>query len=273
MVRAGSPPVEIAVHDLGGSGPQLLISHATGFHGRSYEPLAAALADHFRSIAFDYRGHGDTPVPPGWAVAWEGYGDDAVAVAESLDHPLAAFGHSMGGTAVLMAAHRHPSWFTRLVLFEPIVLPPHPPAPDGGPAGIVEGARRRRATFPSFDDAYRNYAAKPPLNAFTPAALHAYVDHGFRLVPGGVELKCTPEHEAATFEMGGRHATWELLPEIEVPVTVVGGVLDGTPPAAFAGEISDRLPNGSLVYVDDFDHFAPMADPEAVAKIIIAAAG
>ena len=72
--------VQIAVHDLGGTGERLLVSHATGFHGRCYEPMAAALAHRFHSVAFDYRGHGDTPRPDG-PVDWERYGDDAEAMA------------------------------------------------------------------------------------------------------------------------------------------------------------------------------------------------
>ena len=80
MIVPSTDGVEIAVHDLGGTGPPLLISHATGFHGRCYEPLAHALADRFHSVAFDYRGHGDTPQPDG-PVDWQRYGDDAEAMA------------------------------------------------------------------------------------------------------------------------------------------------------------------------------------------------
>jgi pimeloyl-ACP methyl ester carboxylesterase len=273
MVRPDPAAVDVAVHDLGGDGPLLLISHATGFHGRCYEPMAHALGDRFHSIAPDYRGHGDTPVPADWVVDWAGFGDDAVTVAESLDHPLVAFGHSMGGAALLMAAHRHPDWFTRLVLFEPIAFPRRDDDRESPQSTIAAIARRRRATFPSLDEAYDNYASKPPMNSFTPEALRAYVDHGFAPDPEGVRLKCAPEFEAATFELGAQQNTWELLADIDVPVTVIGGVLDGTPPAAIAGAIADALPNGSLVYVDEFDHFAPMVDPAAVAKIVIDASG
>ena len=71
-------------------------------------PLAEALAPRFHSIAFDYRGHGDTPQPPNIEVDWNRYADDVEAVALSLTRPLPAFGHSMGGACLLMAAHRHP---------------------------------------------------------------------------------------------------------------------------------------------------------------------
>jgi pimeloyl-ACP methyl ester carboxylesterase len=185
-------------HDLGGEGPVLLVSHATGFHGRCYLPMAGELRTRHRCIALDYRGHGDTPMPPGVAVTWEGYGDDATAVARTVADaagtPVVAFGHSMGGACLLMAAHRDPTLFERLVLFEPIVFPPQGLRdPDEGPSPLIAGARRRRRTFPSFDDAIENYARKPPLGSFTHAALEAYVRYGFtRGDDGQVYLSCDP---------------------------------------------------------------------------------
>ncbi len=270
--------VEIAVHDLGGTGTPLLISHATGFHGRCYIPLANELAASFHSTAFDYRGHGDTPRPAG-EIDWEQYGDDAVAIAtwlvEQTSSPIDAFGHSMGGACLLMAAHRAPTLFRRLVLFEPIVFPPGGigPAPSDGADGfespMVVGARRRRATFASYDAAIANYASKPPLNAFTPAALDAYVRYGFAQgEEGEVHLKCLPDTEAGTFATGGLHHTWEHLPTIETEVLVVAGVLQPMQPAMIAQPVAERLPNGRYLQRDDLDHFGPMTHPAEIARLI-----
>ena len=55
--------VRLAVHDLGGDGPPLLLSHATGFHGHVFAPLAAALSARFHCWAIDYRGHGSSERP------------------------------------------------------------------------------------------------------------------------------------------------------------------------------------------------------------------
>ncbi len=267
-----SDGVRIAVHDLGGVGPDLLISHATGFHGRCYLPLAAALADRFHSIAFDYRGHGDTPQPDGVPVDWEHYGDDAEATARSLPRPIVAFGHSMGGACLLMAAHRDPSLFSCLVVFEPIVFPPQGIRPDTGePSPLSKGARRRRAVFPSHEDAIANYASKPPLGSFTPEALDAYVRYGFRADEDGqVHLKCQPDIEAATFDMGGVHRTWDVLPEITTPVLVVAGKVEPMQPSNIAAGVAERLPHGSYLEFDEVDHFAPMTHPEHMADVIAA---
>lgn len=264
--------VPIAVHDLGGVGPGLLVSHATGFHGRCYLPMAAALATGLHSVAFDYRGHGDTPRPDG-PVDWERYGDDAVAMGRAMRDafggPVLAFGHSMGGACLLMAAHREPGLFSRLVLFEPIVFPPAGIRPQGDESPLAAGARRRRAVFPSHEAAIENFASKPPLRSFTPAALEAYVRHGFRAGEDGqVHLKCLPDTEAATFETGGTHRTWDALPEIDLPVLVVSGVVEPMQPSSIAAGVAERLPAGRYLELPEFDHFAPMTHPEEMAAII-----
>ena len=60
----------------------------------------------FHSWGMDFRGHGDTALPDGWTVSWDGYGDDAFAAASALaalpggHGGVVAFGHSMGGAAL-----------------------------------------------------------------------------------------------------------------------------------------------------------------------------
>ena len=275
MIVNSSDGVEVAVHDLAGHDaehPVLLISHATGFHGYCYQPLAEALATRFHSIAFDYRGHGDTPQPAHVDIDWNRYTDDVEAVALSLTRPLWAFGHSMGGSCLLMAAHRHPDLFSHLVIYEPIVFEPDALSDDDSPPRLAEGARRRRATFASFDAAFANFASKPPLSRFTPAALDAYVRHGFAADDDGqVHLKCRPELEAATFEMSKQQHAWDLLPEITIPVFVVCGALAEDSPARHSRAVAEHLPNGKYLQVDELDHFGPMTHPDMVAGLVTAA--
>ena len=273
MIVPSTDGVEIAVHDLGGRGPTLLLSHATGFHGYCYEPLAHALADRFHAIAFDFRGHGDTPRPDG-AVDWNRYADDAEvmavwAVEQQGGRPIDAFGHSMGGACLLMAALRRPTLFRRLVLFEPIVMPPDsafPSDPEANP--MVIAARRRRARFASYQAVIDNYSSKPPLAGFTREAMQAYVRHGFAPDDDGVHLKCRPDTEAETFAMSRGHDTWDRLPEIDTEVLVLSGRVEEMQPSRVAAGVADRLPNGRYLQLDELDHFGPMTHPHLVADII-----
>jgi pimeloyl-ACP methyl ester carboxylesterase len=195
------PRSHLAVHFLGGDGPTALYAHATGFHAHCWSPIAAALPG-LHNVGYDARGHGDTPIGTDWpvpdAVDWNVYGDDAAVVARSLsvDGQVLGVGHSMGGAALLMAAIASPELFCGLVLYEPIVMPPGG-VPGSGPNGqsnfLAMGARKRRSAFASYEAAFANYAAKPPMNVFTPASLEAYVRFGFAEGDDGqVHLKCTP---------------------------------------------------------------------------------
>lgn len=272
---ASSDDVTVAVHELhGAAAPALLVSHATGFHGRCYAPLAAELGDSFHSVAFDMRGHGDTVAPAGAPVTWDRFGDDvaavSAAVAAALGGPIVGFGHSMGGGCALIAAMRFPERFSHLVLYEPIVPPPGTFGPPGSDNPMAAAARRRRATFASYDAALANYASKPPLNRWRADALWSYVRNGFRPDGDGVTLKCTPDYEAATFSTAASDL-FEHLPSIETPVTILSGRLDGTPPPAFAEPIAQRLPDAHFVRLDDLDHFGPMTHPDTVAREILRA--
>ena len=178
----------------------------------------------------------------------------------------------MGGAGLLMAAHRDPGLFDVIVAFEPIVFPPREIDPHDGTENngtvLSRGARKRRASFASFDEAIANYSSKPPMMAFDPDVLRLYVAHGFRPSPEGVRLKCDPEHEARTFDTGGIHSTWGVLPEIETRVVVVAGKVDEFGPAAIAREIAEALPNASYVEHDEWNHFTPFIDPAAMAALV-----
>ena len=269
-----SDHVNVAVHEFGGTGRPLLLSHATGFHGYCYLPIADRLSDGFSTYALDYRGHGDTARPDDWQVDWDRYGDDALAAARAVAPAggLIGFGHSMGGAGLLMAAHRDPGLFDVIVAFEPIVFPPRDVDPHDGTENngtiLSRGARKRRASFESFDAAIANYSSKPPMMAFDPDVLRLYVGHGFRSAPEGIRLKCDPEHEARTFDMGGAHTTWAELPDIDTRVIIVSGRVDEFGPAAIAREIAEALPNATYVEHDEWNHFTPFIDPAAMATII-----
>jgi pimeloyl-ACP methyl ester carboxylesterase len=267
-----SDGVEVVVHDLGGSGPLVLLSHATGFHGMAWRPVADHLVTAgLHCVALDYRGHGDTAAPEDWVVSWNGYGDDVTAVAGAVAEPggIVGVGHSMGGAGLLMAARRAPELFRALLVYEPIVFPPEG-LETTGPSPLVTGARRRRSSFPSFDAAIANYASKAPLQHFTPEALHAYVHGGFRRGSDGVvHLKCTTEHEARTFEASSGHDTWDHLHEIGCPVWVVSGRREAEQPSELSGRIAERLPDGRYIGLDDLDHFGPMTHPERVAALVV----
>jgi pimeloyl-ACP methyl ester carboxylesterase len=269
-----SDQVSVALHDLGGDGPPLLLAHATGFHGRVWAPLAAHLGADAHGWALDFRGHGDSGAPGSGSYSWSGMADDVLAVVDHLAAAggdvagLRAVGHSMGGAALLLAEQRRPGTFGGLWLYEPIVVPPVEGTPRLQSNPMASAARRRRPWFPDRQAAYDNYAAKPPLAVLDPGALRAYVDHGFRDADDGtVVLKCTPDVEAATFEGTVGTDVYGGLADVACPVTVAHGG-DGMPPARIAPLVVGALPRGELAPFPALGHFGPLEDPTTVADAI-----
>lgn len=267
--------VTIALHDFGGGGSPVLLSHATGFHAHCWEPLAADLAAHHHVVGFDHRGYGDAETVDPADIEWRQYGGDALAAARWLSAahggaPVVGVGHSMGGASLLMASLVEPALFSALFVFEPIVFPPpDPDQPERPPNPLAGGARKRRSSFAGFEAALENFASKPPMSAFHPRAREAYVRHGFKpTADGTIELKCLPEHEARTYETGGSHTTWGDLERVTVPTWVIAGAVAPFQPSAIAGRIAETVPGATYVQYDEMGHFGPLEKPSVIAALV-----
>ncbi|MGD9794793.1 MAG: alpha/beta fold hydrolase [Acidimicrobiia bacterium] len=271
----------VCLHDHGGSshGPHFLLAHATGFHGRVFDPLAEALASRGHVWSWDFRGHGHSPASDDEA-DWHYFAIDVLAVVDHVrqhesatqhgdgPRPLVGIGHSMGGAALVLAELARPGTFAGLFVYEPIIFPGEAMARiEGNP--LAAGARRRRARFASKQEALTNYRSKPPLSGLDPRCLAAYVDHGLVEADDGdgVQLCCRPEFESRTFEMSAGHNAFARLGELHCPLLVASSGDDGVP-ARLAPEIARIVPQAQHVEYRDLDHFGPLVVPERIATDI-----
>ncbi|MGZ4798863.1 MAG: alpha/beta fold hydrolase [Acidimicrobiia bacterium] len=267
--------LSLAVHDWGGAGDPVLLAHPTGFHGRAWAAVASELVDAGRKVwSFDFRGHGDSDPSPGARYQWQEFAEDALAVTHHLDlagvPELLVAGHSKGGASLLWGAVREPGVYARVWSYEPIIVPSDTPMLAAADNPLSEGARRRRTTWPSREEALENYGSKPPLNALAPASLAAYVDYGLRDRPDGtVELKCRPEDEAQMYMMGASLGLFPELGQVECPVLVAcGGTTQSITPA-MTELIAARIPNASVEVWAGRGHFGPLEDPEQAAASML----
>jgi pimeloyl-ACP methyl ester carboxylesterase len=252
-----------------------MLLHATGFHGRCWLPLAPALTSQFSVWSIDQRGHGSSgKAPHGRYDNWALFVDDLFAVLDSLgERGWRGAGHSLGGAVLLLAEQRQPGTFASLCLYEPVVIPPAAPGEGfGGAISMSDLVRKRRQTFASRQEARQNFASKPPMNRFHPAALDAYVTYGFVDDPaGGVTLACDREDEASVYEgASGSHA-WERLSEVRPPVIVLGGFDDRDPVSRFIEDVAGQVQRGQARRLEGLTHFGPFEDPLGVGRVAAAA--
>jgi pimeloyl-ACP methyl ester carboxylesterase len=249
--------------------------HATGMHGWAYRPLADYLTDTFHCWSLDLRGHGDSSAATNEAFDWGGFGRDASAALSFLGPgPVVGFGHSLGGAALVMAESKSPGALSRLVLYEPALLPPLRSTSSvflDELAMMTEMAGRRRRTFDSYAEAIKNYAHKPPMASWSAAALHAYVVHGFaEMDDGSVHIKCLPEVEAAMYAntpTQEAHHAWEGLGALDCPVVSIVGNMSGSQHLATAAAASDQF-GVPVERVDGLEHFGPLQLPVIVAALV-----
>ena len=112
---------DIALHRLGGEGPDILLIHGFGADRHSWLAIAPQLFDAARVWAVEYAGHGTAGNDPG-------HGDPmtiAAAISSAIDGQLKrphVVGHSLGGTVALHLASLMPDDLSGLLLLAPATL-------------------------------------------------------------------------------------------------------------------------------------------------------
>jgi pimeloyl-ACP methyl ester carboxylesterase len=271
--------IEIALLDWGGEGPLALLHHATGFCASVWAPVAERLSAHYRVIAMDARGHGNSSKPEGAdCYHWELFGRDVLVVAETLaaEHPdgrvALGIGHSIGGSSILMASAERPELFERCVLVDPVILAQNrghaKSAPDSPGNRLAEGARSRRQVWPSREAAREKWVTKELFADWDPEALDLYLAEGFADRPDGqVELKCSGEIEAAIFEAGGSFDLWSSADRVRTPTLIEWAVRSVFPRATYE-QIAARMTDAQVCDIDA-GHLAPMQHPDRVVAPIL----
>jgi pimeloyl-ACP methyl ester carboxylesterase len=261
--------------------PPVFLAHATGFHARCWDQVAAALPE-FRVLAIDMRGHGrsDRPAPP---YDWRFFGEDVAAVAAQLGLEGAiGAGHSKGGHALIIAAAHDPARWSALLLVDPVVMPRE----FYGRAPVAEHfAARRRDHWSSPDEMFERFKDRPPFVTWQPQVLRDYCEHG--LVPdpagAGYVLACPPAIEAAVYAGSTSADPYPYVARVQTRVRVLRARRRGEDPlgeartdmssSPTAPDLASHFARGEDVYLPDYSHFMAMEDPGLIARHIRELAG
>jgi pimeloyl-ACP methyl ester carboxylesterase len=259
----------LATSTFGGRGRPLYLVHATGFCGAMWEPVARGLSDVAAPRALDVRGHGASDKPDG-EYPWGVFASDLLAwiAAERATEAL-AMGHSSGATAIALAAAREPARFARILLLDPVLLPPpaeRDEAERAGGFGLAERARKRRGEFPSLAALREQLRPKPPYSLFTDEIFDLYLAHAVDVASDGrARLRCPPEIESRIYTGTTAVDPWQELPRIAARTRVVIPQATGMRPHLQA-RLASEIASVDVVRVPG-THFLPLENPDLVVRL------
>ncbi|MEW2130704.1 alpha/beta hydrolase [Streptomyces sp. NPDC005435] len=239
--------------------PGVLLLH--GLMGRASHWAATArwLAERYRAVALDQRGHGRSEHPPAAACTREDYVADAEAALEQLGlAPAVLIGHAMGALTAWQLAARRPDLVRGLVICDMR-------ASALGAASQREWDEWFRSwpvPFATLADVRRWFGEDDPRlerpsrtrGEFYAEVMHECAD-GWRPV-------FEPERMLRTRETWVHDAHWEELAQVACPTLVVRG-LDGELGRAEAQEMVRVLPRGEYAEITDAGHLIHYDQPAA----------
>lgn len=255
----------------------LVFVHANGFNALTYRGLLAPLAERFRIWAPDLRGHGATTLPTGTGArrGWDDHAADIAAVLEAMNGPpVVLAGHSMGGTASLLAAEMRPGSVRGLVLADPViwtrpgVLAFHLPLIGklARRSPLVVNALKRRSRFDSREAAFAAYRGRGAFKGWPDAMLTDYLTDGLIDRDGAVDLACTPEWEASNYATHA-HDPWRAMRRLTCPIHILKAEVGL---ACHVPEPPRGLPHVDVETVPGSTHFLPMLQPQVVRDALTA---
>lgn len=248
-----------------------VLLHATGFHSRTWDAVVDLLPEGVRVLALDLRGHGYSQAPEHFADCnWREMAHDVQVWLEQRDIRDAVIaGHSMGGAVAALAALRTDR-IAALVLADPVIPVPrwHGPAPVNE---LAAGARKRRARWPSPKAMADSFAPRGPFQHWPRRLVDLYAEHALQLDHGEYRLRCSPRVEAMTFDWAMPTRAYDELHRIQQPATILLPLGDGPKLPNNPGKsVAKVLRQGTVIEIEDTDHFIPQRTPAPLATQIAA---
>ena len=235
--------------------PVLMLSNSLGTALGMWDDHLPALADHFRVLRYDQRGHGRTPAPPGPYTIAE-LGGDALELLDQLGLERVSFcGTSLGGMTGMWLAINAPERIDRLALCcTSAHLPPRE-------MWTERAATVRAHGVEAVADAQLERWFTPAFAERRPEA----VERARRVL-----LQTPPEGYAGCCEAIAAHDLRHELGSIRAPTLVLAADGDPATPPAHGRLIADAIDGARFVVLERARHLAVVELPEDSARELLA---
>ena len=234
--------------------PVVVLSNSLGSTYAMWDAQADALAERFRVVRYDTRGHGRSPVPDG-PYDIDDLADDLVALLDRLGVERAhVVGLSLGGMTAMRLAARDPERVDRLVVLC-----------TGARLEPSTGWTDRAATVRAHGTVA--VAAAVVERWFTPAFLDAHPS--VRKEAEQMVADTPAEGYAGCCEVIAAMDLRPDLPRITSPTLAIAGADDPATPPPHLEAIADAVADGRVLVVPDSAHLANAEQPATITPAII----
>lgn len=245
-------------YEVVGEGPPILLGHSFFCSGEMWRYQVPVLAESYRVISADYRGHGQSSPLREDLDIYE-LVEDSVALLDHLGIERAVWaGLSVGGMTAMRAALRYPERVRALVLLDTDA--------DGERSWVKWKSRPMGAGT-------RVVGLRPFLPALVRAMFgpttcreNRELVEEWRDRFAGADLESMRRFLAMLIH---RDSVVARLGEIEVPALVIVGAEDRSLPPRLSKKIDAGLPDSKLVEIPRAGHLCTLEQPEAVTAAML----
>ena len=269
----GAHGLELHLLEWSTEGVPLVLLHGLGNEAHLWDDFVPSVVPHYRVLALDQRGHGDSDWDPEARYDAESMTDDLEAVLDALEiDRFVLVGFSMGGRVSMTFAGRHPERLAGLVIADI--------GPEVDARGVLRiGGEMAEHRAPVFTDV-QEYAAMLSLNypAGQPHALKRMAEFALRQRKDGLfELKMDPKLRAdrptdeatKAKEEAFIQQQWDALARVPCATLVVrGAASDILSPETADKMVDEVLQNGRLAIVPQAAHSIMTDNPEGFQEAV-----
>ena len=249
--------VPIHFEDLG-TGPPVVMGHSILCSGEMWVNQVPRLAESYRVINMDQRGHGKS-VPATGPYDLREMVEDAVAILDHLEIERAVWaGLSMGGMVAMHAAIEFPDRVSALVLLDT----------HAGAETLYKKLKYRAMSLGATAFGITPFfpAVIPLLFGRTTRAENPALIKEWKTKTASIHV---PSITRAVSVLVKRPSIVSELANVRVPSLVIVGEEDASLPVPISQEIANALPNASLVVIPGAGHLSALEKPEAVTEAML----
>jgi pimeloyl-ACP methyl ester carboxylesterase len=259
MKRVTVNGVSLAYGEYGTGSEAVVLSHSYLVDRRQFEAQIRALSPHYRVLAFDHRGHGDSDRTPDYAMA-SIYADAVGFIEATGAAPCHFVGLSTGGFVGLRLALRRPDLLRSLVLMD---------------TSAEAESRSKRAKYTAMFTILRRAGFGPVIEPTMKIMFGPnFLGDPDRCDEVGLWRRRIMANDVDALIGFGRaifdrEPVLDQIGAITVPTLVVVGEHDQPQPIERSQALVDRIPGARLTVIADAGHLCTIENPTAVSKALL----